>query len=310
MTRSLVRPLFDGPLDIVGDVHGEIDALRGLLSQLGYAEDGAHHEGRRLVFVGDLTDRGPDSPAVVELVERFVNGGRAQCVLGNHELNLLLGRQKHDNHWFFGRPFALDRSEKPTPAKLADDAIRSRVLRFFGSLPLVLERPGLRIVHACWNDDMVRLASSASDTCALYDQHKDEIDARHRNQTLEASDRDLDHQNLNPVKMLTSGPERLAANPAEIGGEVRHLERVVWWQDYSDQPTCVFGHYSIYRDEREGTSRAICVDFAVAKRWQERTRPDFSGSFRGLLGALRVPEGQLVFDNGECEHTYIADDAE
>jgi len=32
---SLIQPLFDGPLDIVGDVHGEIDALRSLMRHLG-----------------------------------------------------------------------------------------------------------------------------------------------------------------------------------------------------------------------------------------------------------------------------------
>ena len=68
---TLVRPLFAGPIDIVGDIHGEIDALLALLHHLGYAEDGIHAQGRRLVFVGDLTDRGPDSPSVVSLVGRL-----------------------------------------------------------------------------------------------------------------------------------------------------------------------------------------------------------------------------------------------
>src|SRR5690242_8042872 len=88
---SLVQPLFDGPIDIVGDVHGEIDALADLLRHLGYTGHGDHPEGRRLVFLGDLTDRGPDSPAVVSLVQSLVSTGRAQCILGNHDLNVLLG---------------------------------------------------------------------------------------------------------------------------------------------------------------------------------------------------------------------------
>ena len=68
---SLIQPLFDGPLDIIGDVHGEIDPLRSLLRHLGYDDGGLHPDGRRLVFVGDLTDRGPDSPAVVNLIQRL-----------------------------------------------------------------------------------------------------------------------------------------------------------------------------------------------------------------------------------------------
>ncbi|TFG86728.1 MAG: hypothetical protein E4H19_04725, partial [Chromatiales bacterium] len=55
-------PLQSGALDIVGDVHGELDALHDLLARLGYDKDGSHPDHRHLVFVGDLGDRGPDSP--------------------------------------------------------------------------------------------------------------------------------------------------------------------------------------------------------------------------------------------------------
>ena len=64
----LVEKLSDGPLDIVGDVHGELTALISLLNVLGYSADGVHPDGRKLVFVGDLTDRGPDSPGVINSV--------------------------------------------------------------------------------------------------------------------------------------------------------------------------------------------------------------------------------------------------
>ena len=69
---GLVQQLPEGPLDIVGDIHGEDEALCALLSHLGYDEAGQHPQGRTLVFVGDLCDRGPDSPAVFDLVERLI----------------------------------------------------------------------------------------------------------------------------------------------------------------------------------------------------------------------------------------------
>ena len=56
---ALVNRLFDGPLDIVGDLHGEIDALRSPLDALGYDATGHHPHSRRLVFVSDLSDRSP-----------------------------------------------------------------------------------------------------------------------------------------------------------------------------------------------------------------------------------------------------------
>ncbi len=301
MPNPLVQPLFDGPVDIIGDVHGEIDALLSVMHHLGYDDDGTHSDHRRLVFVGDLTDRGPDSPAVVHLVQSLVKTGRAQCVLGNHDLNILLGHEKHDNHWFFDKNSSLDGSDEPTPAVLADDNIRQRVLDFFGSLPLVLERDGLRVVHACWDDAMVEMARRADDVKSLHDEHVRILNARHRDSQLDKIDQGLEHQNLNPVKVLASGKERRVETPFESSGKLRYEERVPWWEDYTGHPRCVFGHYSNYRGETSLSSRAICVDFAVAKRWQERKQPSFDGTFRGCLAAVRFPENCVVFDNGDIE---------
>jgi len=304
MPESLIQPLFDGPIDIVGDIHGEINALRDLLGHLGYADDGSHAKGRRFIFLGDLTDRGPDSPAVVEVVRRLVEEGHAQCVLGNHDLNILLGDVKHDNHWFFGEEWSLDDSDEPTPAVLADDGTRQTVVEFFQTLPLVLERDDCRIVHACWDDSMVEIARQSSNLLSLYHQYKDQLDADHKSRPkLDNIDRGLEHQNRNPVKVLTSGKERRVEKPFEASGKMRYEERVRWWEKYdADEPFCIFGHYSNYRGETSFSSRAVCADFAVAKRWQERKEPSFNDRFRGCLGAVRFPDNCVVFDNGDIEH--------
>ncbi|MFG2575745.1 polynucleotide kinase-phosphatase [Streptomyces sp. NPDC048481] len=73
-----------GPFDIIGDVHGCSSELESLLGKLGYT-DGVHPEGRTAVFVGDLVDRGPDSPGVLRRVMSMVKSGNALCVPGNHE---------------------------------------------------------------------------------------------------------------------------------------------------------------------------------------------------------------------------------
>jgi len=302
MSNALVQSLFDGPIDIVGDLHGEIDSLRSLLRHLGYAADGTHPDKRRLVFVGDLTDRGPDSPAVIDLVQSLVDAGRAQAVLGNHDLNILLGDRKHDNHWFFGEDWSLDGAPEPTPAKLANASTRQRVLDFFQSLPLVLERTDLRVVHACWDDAMVEIVRDATDAVALYKAHAATIETRHAGSNLDEIERGLEHQNLNPVKVLTSGKERRVETPFEASGKVRYEERVPWWEEYKAGPLCVFGHYSNYRGQASLWSPAICTDFAVAKRLQERKQSLFDGTFRGCLGAVRVPEQVVVYNNGELEH--------
>ncbi|MGO3131925.1 MAG: metallophosphoesterase, partial [Alcaligenes sp.] len=62
MPNFLVQALPTGSLDIIGDVHGELEALQRLIQNLGYQEDGSHPEQRSLIFVGDYCDRGPNSP--------------------------------------------------------------------------------------------------------------------------------------------------------------------------------------------------------------------------------------------------------
>ena len=86
-----------GPFDIIGDVHGCASELRTLLTELGWeirydgtaAIDATHPAGRQAVFVGDLVDRGPDTPGVLRLVMGMVASGHALCVSGNHEAKLV-----------------------------------------------------------------------------------------------------------------------------------------------------------------------------------------------------------------------------
>jgi protein phosphatase len=87
-----------GPFDAIGDIHGCRAELEELLAGLGYvlsrdaagrAAGATHPRGRRAVFVGDLVDRGPDTPGVLRLVMGMVAAGDALCVPGNHESKLL-----------------------------------------------------------------------------------------------------------------------------------------------------------------------------------------------------------------------------
>ncbi|RKQ86650.1 polynucleotide 3'-phosphatase /polynucleotide 5'-hydroxyl-kinase /polynucleotide 2',3'-cyclic phosphate phosphodiesterase [Solirubrobacter pauli] len=81
------RSVEQGPFDIVGDIHGCREELDALLTRLGYGEAG-HPEGRRLVFVGDYVDRGPDTPGVLRRVMDLQAKGAAICLPGNHDFKL------------------------------------------------------------------------------------------------------------------------------------------------------------------------------------------------------------------------------
>ncbi|MET0422762.1 MAG: AAA family ATPase, partial [Actinoplanes sp.] len=118
-----------GPFDIIGDVHGCRAELETLLERLGYelSRDaagrpvgGVHPQGRTAVFVGDLVDRGPDSPGVLRLVMGMVTAGHALCVPGNHEQKLarkLNGRAVQLTH---GLPETLAQLEQETPEFVAE----------------------------------------------------------------------------------------------------------------------------------------------------------------------------------------------
>ena len=344
-TPGLLR---SGPLDIIGDVHGELNALRALLECLGYRPDGSHADRRSLVFVGDLCDRGPDSPGVVDLVAQLVTAGCAQSVLGNHELNLLRGAPKPGNGWFFARDHDRERGNFSTSRQTTNEQ-RQRFPVFFAGLPLTLERPDLRVVHAAWHPESLRILgvelarksvleayrahaeaserwAESSDVAAAAQQEyrqweKQLADENTSVPLLTAVGRMDEHfQMSNPVRVLTSGVERLARETFYASGKWRMVDRVAWWHDYQDDIPVLFGHYwrwaspdsaQLYsRGERDlfaGVSptqwvgprhTAYCVDFSVGVRYRER--PLAPGQpFRGRLAAVRWPERELVFDDGQ-----------
>jgi protein phosphatase len=135
-----------GPFDIIGDIHGCGSELETLLAKLGY-EDGVHPQGRTAVFVGDLVDRGPDSPGVLRRVMGMVEGGTALCVPGNHENKLgryLRGRQVQHTHGLTETIEQLDRED------LRDPEFRGRVKAFIDGLVshYVLDGGKLVVCHA------------------------------------------------------------------------------------------------------------------------------------------------------------------
>ena len=266
----MIQTLPNGPVDIVGDVHGELDALRVLMTAAGYDNRGRHPEGRRLVFLGDLVDRGPDSPGVVRLVRGMVEQGRALAILGNHELNLLRGERKAGNDWFWCEHGHHD--QRYQPWAWAEPAADADTLRFFSGLPLALVRNDLRIVHAAWHGPSVAAVQAlppGAELGKVFSDWDDRADARVQASGLlqaakaekavwrhQFADPAVDmvpltavgqldeaRQMLNPLRVLTSGVERCTPRPFFASGQWRFAERVRWWDDYAEDVPVVVGHY-------------------------------------------------------------------
>ena len=132
-----IQTLPDGCLDIIGDIHGQYAALQALLRHLCYDEDGTHPQGRYLILLGDLVDRGADVPAVLDWYQRLHARGRVQTVLGNHEINLLLNDAKDGSGWFFDRRAARD-ARIYAPWQRYPAARKAALVAFLNTQPLVL----------------------------------------------------------------------------------------------------------------------------------------------------------------------------
>ncbi|MFK7894674.1 MAG: metallophosphoesterase [Myxococcota bacterium] len=267
MAKTGVQELPEGPIDIIGDVHGEYDALVSLLGKLGYDDLGRHSEKRRLVFVGDLIDRGPDSPAVLRAVKRMVDAGYAWCIAGNHEINAIRDDAEKDRAgegWWYGR------NEAAYAAAVVDPQEKEEsFLPFLRSLPGALEHGDLRVVHACWHEPSIERMRDAT---SVIDAFHSEAEANQKN--LEELGRalrnrarleqfewtrikdegrklplipelaayDEANQMGNAIKVATSGIERAALDSYWASGKWRMVERVPWWEEYAGPPVVV-GHY-------------------------------------------------------------------
>lgn len=148
--------------DIIGDVHGCAGTLEKLLEQMGYARVGGvwRHPQRQALFLGDIIDRGPRIREALLLVRDMVEAGSARCIMGNHEFNAL--------GWFTPAPAGsgqthvrehTDRNLRQIQATLEQFEGRAaewdEFLDWFWTLPLFLDAGEFRLVHACWDQQLI-----------------------------------------------------------------------------------------------------------------------------------------------------------
>lgn len=144
--------------DLIGDIHGHSEPLIRLLDKLGYAKTNGvfRHPDRKVIFLGDFIDRGPDQRGVLEIVRPMIDEGAALSVMGNHEFNAIayhtLDPDDHNRHL----RVHFERNRKQHQAFLEvfeDTSDYGEIIEWFRTLPLWLEVDGIRVVHACWDEE-------------------------------------------------------------------------------------------------------------------------------------------------------------
>jgi Calcineurin-like phosphoesterase len=148
--------------DIIGDVHGCADTLTKLLEKMGYVHDGRSfkHRERIAVFVGDIVDRGPHIRQALHLVKDMVDSGAAYCIMGNHEFNAIAYTTLAPAH--AGQTYLREHSARNNRliAETLEQFAHYRdewhmFLDWFHTLPLFIETPSFRVVHACWDEKLI-----------------------------------------------------------------------------------------------------------------------------------------------------------
>lgn len=148
--------------DIIGDIHGCADALVRLLEQMGYQRKGGvwQHPQRKAIFLGDIIDRGPQIRESLNIVRSMVESGHAHCIMGNHEYYALAWHtpapeecrqlfvrdhtSRHANLW------------KATAEEFAGHPQEWQDhLDWFAELPLFMDGGRFRVVHACWDKQLI-----------------------------------------------------------------------------------------------------------------------------------------------------------
>lgn len=153
--------------DIIGDIHGYAEPLRRLLDGLNYRETGGtycHPEGRKVVFLGDYIDRGPEIRETLQMVKAMVDDGQALAVMGNHEYNAVCFHTSDGNGDYL-RSRTFDDGKNVVQHQATLDAFAGREdewdgwLSWFRQLPFALDLGGLRAVHATWSPSKLEFLS-------------------------------------------------------------------------------------------------------------------------------------------------------
>jgi protein phosphatase len=167
--------------DVIGDIHGCFEEFKELTIKLGYnwaKSYPIHPDGRKLAFVGDLTDRGPNSLQVIATVSEIVKNQAGYYTPGNHCDKLyryFLGRKVQETH---GLETTVAELKSLSSEQYA--LIRSKFVELYENAPLylTLDDKKLVIAHAGIRSDYIGRTDKKVKTFVLYgditgEQHPD-----------------------------------------------------------------------------------------------------------------------------------------
>ena len=285
--------------DIIGDIHGNITKLQNLLIKLGYTKNnnssGYTHSERKVIFLGDFIDRGPQQLDTVLTAKAMIENGSALAVMGNHEYNAICYAtpNPYDPKDYL-RTHSGNTGKKNFQQHAAflngvqhDSVLYNELISFFKALPLWLEVDDIRVVHACWNiQKQSQLKPYLTNDNCLTEAGIIES-AKEGSVAFEATELLLKGLEL----PLPSGVKFQDAD-----GHERQSVRVKWWDNsandyeslallpkaitqtlprdtipnldayrYNEDTMLFIGHYWLTGKPKPLSSNVICVDYSAGK---------------------------------------------
>ena len=277
--------------DLIGDIHGHALTLEALLERLGYRHSSGiyQHPDRQVIFLGDFIDTGPHQRRTLEIVKPMVESGQALAVMGNHEFNALAYATPRDEESHL-RP-RNEKNDRQHGAFLAEYPVDGpdylEVIEWFRTLPLWLDLGDLRVIHACWDPDIIKKLIDHYNGPRMTDQLLRQASTRGR-------------WEFEAVETLLKGKEI----PLPAGyhfhdryGTQRHHIRIKWWDrnettyrgkflgskewethipddpihadhgiEYGHlEPPVFLGHYWLAGKPKPLASNVACLDYSVAR---------------------------------------------
>ena len=148
--------------DLIGDVHGCGHSLERILQEMGYQHRRGcyRHVRRKVIFIGDIVDRGPRIREALHIVKDMVDQGQAEIVLGNHEYNCMCycaeGREGSGKSYLREHSARHHRLIAETLEQFENYPQEwAAFLGWFHHIPLFIEKDYFRVVHACWDGNAI-----------------------------------------------------------------------------------------------------------------------------------------------------------
>ena len=284
-------------IDFIGDIHGHADKLVALLRELGYSYKNGYysHSERKVLFVGDYIDRGPQIKETLEIVRKMVDNGKAIALMGNHEYNALCFHIQETEGGHLRKHLIKNIIQHYETLKQFQNRQEEYedYLDWFKTLPLFYENDKFRAVHACWDIKQIEYLRQSLDQNKLTD--------------------DLIYQS---VKKGT--PLNLAIDDTLKGKEIimpdnlyftdndgakRTEIRIKWWEDHLNT-----NYKSLSVEPIEGLPEKL-VDSALlqsAYYYKENEKPVFFGHY-WLKGSPAIYRNNVCcLDFSVAKHGHLA----